>query len=381
VLLEKVGGARAAGRVAERIVAAFEAPFKLASGEHFAKASLGIALAGRAGASTPASLLRDADAALYHAKRRGRARFEVFDRAMRARTLERVSLVNDLGRAIEREQLQLVYQPIVSLRDGSLNSVEALLRWEHHTRGAISPADFIHVAEETGLIEPIGRWVLHEACMQAGRWRAQHPHAPRLGLAVNLSVRQFLERDLEETVRAALAEAGLDPSSLCLEITESVLLDEPQWVSDKIRRVARLGVRFALDDFGTGYSSLAYLSGLPIDGLKVDRSFVDALTLDERSTAITTAIVRMAQALTLEVTAEGVENERQLVALRALGCELAQGFLFSKPLPAKEIARLLEAAPSAGTSGVHARGLRSRAATLRSEGSARTAGRGSAKAA
>jgi diguanylate cyclase (GGDEF)-like protein/PAS domain S-box-containing protein len=340
VLLDRIPDERSAASVAERIVAAFEAPFELSAGEHFAKASLGIAIAGAEG-SEPASLIRDADAAMYQAKARGRARFEIFDRAMRARTVERLSVENDLRRALMRQELHVVYQPIVSLRDSSIVSVEALLRWEHPTRGLLLPADFIAVAEESGLIEPIGRFVLDSACAQAARWHALRPDARPLGIAVNLSVRQFTQRALEATVANTLAESGVEPSSLCLEITESVLLEEPQGVADTIRRLSRLGVRFVLDDFGTGYSSLAYLSGLPIDGLKVDQSFVRSLGTDERSTAITTAIVRMAQALSLEVIAEGVEAAHQLRALRALRCELGQGFLFHEALTAEAVVELL----------------------------------------
>ena len=342
VLLDRIPDERSAARVAERIVAAFELPFQLTAGEHFAKASLGIAIAGAEG-SEPASLIRDADAAMYQAKARGRARFEIFDRTMRARTVGRLSVENDLRRALAREELRVVYQPIVSLRDGSIVSVEALLRWQHPTRGLLAPREFIAVAEESGLIEPIGRWVLDSACRQALRWHALRPDSRPLGISVNLSVRQFTQHNLQATVVAALADSGIEPSSLCLEITESVLLEEPQGVADTIRRLALLGVRFALDDFGTGYSSLAYLAGLPIDGLKVDQSFVRLLGADERSTAVTTAIVRMAQALSLEVIAEGVEAEHQLRALRALGCELAQGFYFHRPLSAEAIAELLPA--------------------------------------
>jgi diguanylate cyclase (GGDEF)-like protein/PAS domain S-box-containing protein len=347
VLLDRIPDERSAARVAERIVGAFEAPFELSAGEHFAKASLGIAIAG-AESSEPASLIRDADAAMYQAKARGRARFEIFDRAMRARSVERLSVENDLRRALMRQELHVVYQPIVSLRDSSVVSVEALLRWEHPTRGLLLPADFIAVAEESGLIESIGRFVLDSACTQAAHWHALRPDARPLGIAVNLSVRQFTQRDLEATVAATLAESGVEPSSLCLEITESVLLEEPQGVADTIRRLSRLGVRFVLDDFGTGYSSLAYLSGLPIDGLKVDQSFVRSLGADERSTAITTAIVRMAQALSLEVIAEGVEAAHQLRALRTLRCELGQGFLFHGALTAEAIAELLLAQDGAG---------------------------------
>jgi len=340
VLLEEVADEAAAEHIAERIVAAFEQPFDLSAGEHFAKASLGIALSGDHD-SLPATLIRDADAAMYQAKERGRGRYEVFNRAMRARTVERLSVENDLRRALEREELRVAYQPIVSLLDGSVSSVEALLRWQHPERGLVSPAEFIPVAEDSGLIEPIGQWVLDAACSQAARWHAARPDSRPLGIAVNLSARQFTQRDLEATVARALATSGIEPSSLCLEITESVLLEEPEGVSETIRRVARLGVRFVLDDFGTGYSSLAYLTKLPIDGLKVDRSFVDTLGDNQRSTAITTAIVRMAQALSVEVVAEGVETETQLDALRAIGCQLAQGFHFHRPLAAEAITELL----------------------------------------
>jgi diguanylate cyclase (GGDEF)-like protein/PAS domain S-box-containing protein len=343
VLLEQISHARAATRVAERMVAAFEVPFQLSAGEHFAKASLGIAIADESD-SVPASLVRDADAAMYQAKSNGRGGFEVFDRAMRIRTVERLSLENDLRRALERDELRVEYQPIVSLQDGSITAVETLVRWQHPERGLVPPGDFIAVAEECGLIESIGRWVLEQACEQAAKWHAARPDARPLGISVNLSVRQLTQRDLEATVAQALARSGLEPSSLCLEITESVLLEEPDSVSEMITRVSRLGVRFVLDDFGTGYSSLAYLTRLPIDGLKVDRSFVEELARDERSTAITTAIVRMAQALSLEVTAEGVENERQARALAELRCELAQGFYFHRPLAAPAISELLAAA-------------------------------------
>jgi diguanylate cyclase (GGDEF)-like protein/PAS domain S-box-containing protein len=352
VLLEQIPDEAAAARVAERMVAAFELPFALSAGEHFAKASLGIALARDSG-RLPANLVRDADAAMYQAKSRGRGRFEVFDRAMRLRTVARLSLENDLRRALERDELQIAYQPIVSLRDRSIVSVEALLRWQHPERGLVLPEEFIPVAEESGLIDPIGRWALEASCRQGAEWHAATPDARPVGISVNLSVRQLTQRGLESTVAAALELTGIEPSSVCLEITESVLLEEPASVSETIRRVARLGVRFVLDDFGTGYSSLAYLTQLPIDGLKVDRSFVDALGSDGRSTAITTAIVRMAQALSIDVIAEGVENGRQLAALRQLQCELAQGFFLHRPLTARAISELL--ADAAGTAGVEGR--------------------------
>jgi diguanylate cyclase (GGDEF)-like protein/PAS domain S-box-containing protein len=340
MLLAGLGGDRRAAEIAERIVSVFESPFRLSTREHFAKASLGIALA-RPGESTPVSVLRDADSALYEAKKRGRARFEVFSSAMRTRTLERLAIENDLRRALEREQLHLAYQPVVSLRDGSINSVEALLRWHRPGPGSISPAESIPVAEESGMIEEIGMWVLQTACAQGARWQAHHRGAPAIGIAVNISARQFMLGRLETIVTEALAASGLDPSTLSLEITESVLLEDPRAVGATIASLARLGVRFVLDDFGTGYSSLAYLSDLPIHGIKVDRSFVAALGLDERSTAITTAVVRMAQALSIDVTAEGVETEGQSNLLRALGCKFAQGFLFHRPLRADDVSALL----------------------------------------
>jgi diguanylate cyclase (GGDEF)-like protein/PAS domain S-box-containing protein len=341
VLLEEIGDGRAAARIAKRIVAAFEHPFNLSAGEHFAKVSLGIAISDGPD-SHPTGLISDADAAMYQAKDRGRARFEVFDGAMRARVVERLSIENDLRRALERDELELIYQPIVSLEHGTLVSVEALLRWRHPTRGLVGPVEFIAIAEESGLIEPIGCWVLETACAQARRWHSEHRGRAPLGISINLSVQQFRQRDLEATVLGVLAETAIAPSSLCLELTESVLLQEADGVKDTMMRLTQHGVRFVLDDFGTGYSSLAHLAGLPIDGLKIDRSFVDALGHDGRSTAITTAIVRMAHALSVEVIAEGVENEGQIEALRALRCELAQGFHFHRPLAAAAISKLLE---------------------------------------
>jgi diguanylate cyclase (GGDEF)-like protein/PAS domain S-box-containing protein len=340
VVLQGVDDERAAAAVASRIVSAFESPFKLSAREHFAKVSVGVALADP-GRSTPVSLLRDADAALYEAKNRGRARFEIFDSVMRTRTVERLAIEDDLRKALEHNELRIAYQPVVSLADRSVRSVEALLRWQHPQRGAIAPDDFIPVAEESGMIGEIGRWVLEAACRQSAEWHSARRGAPAVGIAVNLSPRQFIPGELERDVGNILARTGVDPSTLSLEITESLLLESPEAVRETIEGISRLGVRFVLDDFGTGYSSLSYLGSLPIDGLKVDRSFVAELGVNERSTAITTAVVRMAQALSLEVIAEGVESERQASELRGLGVELAQGFLFHRPLDAGSVGKLL----------------------------------------
>jgi diguanylate cyclase (GGDEF)-like protein/PAS domain S-box-containing protein len=340
VLLTDVSDERVAVEVAERIVAALRRPFLLEGIEHFVTVSIGIAMAS-GDRALPETLIRDADAALYRAKDSGRSRYEIFDRAMRVRTLERLSLENDLRRALDRGQLRVHYQPLVSLRDSSIESIEALVHWEHPTRGLVEPAAFIPVAEESGLIAPIGEWVLHEACRQASEWHAASPDAPPLRVSVNLSARQITQRDLPGMVARTLRDTGLDPKCLCLEITESVILDDSDAAHKTLRALLSLGLGLVLDDFGTGYSSLAYLTRLPIDGLKIDRSFVEKLGSSKGATAIVTAIVRMAEALSMEVTAEGVETARQIEELRQLGCLRAQGFYFARPLPASEIAEVL----------------------------------------
>ncbi len=340
VLLGDIVDEHAAIEVAERLGAALRRPFLLESTEHFVTVSIGIALAGGERVE-PDILIRDADAALYRAKERGRGRHELFDRALRVRTLERLALENDLRRALDREELHVRYQPVVSLRDGSLASVEALVHWEHPQRGLVGPSDFIPVAEDSGLIAQIGEWVLRESCHQACSWHAANPDAPPLGLSVNLSARQIAQRDLAGSVARALRDSGLDPRSLCLEITESAILDDTDTANRTLRALLSLGVGLVLDDFGTGYSSLAYLTRLPIEGLKIDRSFVEQMGDGERPTAIVTAIVRMAQALSMQVTGEGVESAHQLQELRRLGCDRAQGFHIAQPLPPEKIAELL----------------------------------------
>jgi diguanylate cyclase (GGDEF)-like protein/PAS domain S-box-containing protein len=340
LLLTDIADERVAVEVAERIVAALRRPFRLEGIEHFVTVSIGIAIGGGARA-LPGALIRDADAALYRAKERGRGRYEVFDRAMRVRTLARLSLENDLRRALQREELRVHYQPVVSLHDRSILGVEALVHWQHPERGLIAPAEFIPIAEDSGLIAAIGEWVLREACRQAAEWHAASPDAPPLAVSVNVSVRQITQRDLPGVVARALRDTGLDPHALCLEITETVILDDSDIANQALQALLALGVGMVLDDFGTGYSSLAYLTRLPIRGLKIDRSFVNRLGASERSTAIVTAILRMAEALAIEVTAEGVETTRQIEELQRLGCHRAQGFYFARPLPASELAALL----------------------------------------
>ena len=274
--------------------------------------------------------MSDADAAMYLAKDRGRARFEVFDEAMRDESSERLLLENALRRAPERGELRALYQPIVRLADGAMIAAEALVRWAHPELGLLEASQFVPLAEETGMIVPIGGWVLEEACRQAATWPG-NGQAP--AVSVNLSARQLSRPDLVDSVAAALEHSRLDPDRLWLEITESVLMDDADMAVAALERLRALGVHLCVDDFGTGYSSLAYLRRFPVDALKVDRSFVAGLGEDPEDSAIVEAVVSMAHSLRLSVVAEGVETDEQLARLRDLGCELAQGFYFAAPVP------------------------------------------------
>jgi diguanylate cyclase (GGDEF)-like protein/PAS domain S-box-containing protein len=344
ILLEDIASERDAIETAERIAAIFARPFVLSGSEHFVTTSIGIALA-TTGAERADELIRDADAAMYRAKERGRARYEVFDEGMRGRAIERLRVENDLRRAVERGELRLEYQPVVSLRNFSIVGVEALLRWRHPERGEIPPSEFIPIAEENGLIEPIGRWVLEQACRQGAQWYQARPDGPPITISVNLSAVQVSRRSLPDVVRSVLQTTGLDPACLSLEITETVMVRDADGLGEVLERLKALGVRLVLDDFGTGYSSLSYLTRLPLDVLKVDRSFVDGLGVEPRDTAITETIIAMSRALSLDVVAEGVETDNHVRELSRLGCGLAQGFHFSRAVPAEEITRALEHGP------------------------------------
>jgi diguanylate cyclase (GGDEF)-like protein len=343
ILLEDINGEQDAIYMAERIAAVFARPFVLDGNEHFVTASIGIALA--VGGERAEDLMRDAGVAMHRAKERGRARYELFDEALRGRAMSRLRVENDLRRALERDELTLDYQPLVSMHDRQMVSVEALVRWDHPERGRISPADFIPVAEENGLIEPIGRWVLERACRQAAEWCRERPDAPPLTMSINLSAAQVANRGLPETVATILRVSGLDPSCLALELTESMLVGDDEELWETLVSLKALGVRLVLDDFGTGYSSLSYLTRLPLDALKVDRSFVDGLGTESRDTAVTEAIVAMSRALSLRVVGEGAETREQVAELARLGCDLVQGFYFSRPVPADEIRRMLITGP------------------------------------
>jgi EAL domain-containing protein (putative c-di-GMP-specific phosphodiesterase class I) len=274
---------------------------------------------------------------MYEAKRRGRNRFELFDRALHDRTVTRLTLEHDLRNAVRDERLSLVYQPIVTLADGSVHAVEALLRWSRET-GPVSPAEFIPVAEQTGLIVELGAWVLREACAQLAAWRARPGPTSHLRMRVNVSARQLTTAGFLDALDGALRAADVPPSALGLEITEGVLLDTSDQVLGTLEAVRDRGVEILLDDFGTGFSSLSYLQRFPIDAMKIDRSFVAQLEGgDLRSRAIVDAVVRMGQALEIGTVAEGIETEAQLAVLVGLGCDRGQGYLLGRPCRAEDL--------------------------------------------
>jgi diguanylate cyclase (GGDEF)-like protein/PAS domain S-box-containing protein len=343
VLIDRLADEGEAIAIADRVASAFSHSFSIDGVEHFVTASIGVAVT-RASDRQSANaelLIRDADAAMYRAKASGRARCELFDAEMRATATRRLELERELRHALDRDELALYYQPIVDLRSGEITGLEALVRWHHPERGMLDPAEFVSIAEDSGLIEPIGRWVQENACLQALKWHQERPDARPFDVAVNLSARQVAHRDLPSTVEGILARTGLDPVNLRLEITESVLVEESATAVSSLEALNELGVRLVLDDFGTGYSSLAYLNRFPFHALKIDRSFVDGLGIEQERTAIVEAIVGMARALSLEFIAEGVESEVQLSELRRLGCDYAQGHLFHPAMPEREVSRLL----------------------------------------
>ena len=340
ILLEDVADAETAETIAVRIEEGLGKPYPFEGREVFVTASIGIALSS-AKLATPEEVLRDADLAMYHAKAKGKARHEVFDGSMGAPALDRMDLEMDLRSAISRHEFRLHYQPILRLDTGKIAEVEALIRWQHDKRGLLQPDDFIGLTEETGLIVPIGQWVLAEACKQARTWQTEYPSSPPLVMSVNLSAKQFQHPQLVEEITQALRETGLAPSCLKLEITESTVMHDAPATLAKLRELKELGVRLAIDDFGTGYSSLGYLKRFPVDTLKIDRSFVKGLSRESGDSAIVRAVVTVAKSLNMDVTAEGVETEGQLTELKVLGCDQGQGFLFARPVSAERVAPLL----------------------------------------
>ena len=340
LLLEDVADAETAEAVALRVEAEFAKPLHFEGREVFITASIGIALSS-ARLGMPEEILRDADLAMYHAKAKGKARHEVFDSSMSASALDRMDLEMDLRSAISRHEFRLHYQPILRLDTGRITEVEALIRWQHAKRGLLQPDSFIGLTEETGLIVPIGQWVLTEACRQARVWQLEFPSTPPLVMSVNLSAKQFQHPGLVEEITRALTESGLDAASLKLEITESVVMQDAPATLAKLKELKDLGIRLAIDDFGTGYSSLGYLKRFPVDTLKIDRSFVKGLSKDGNDNAIVRAVVTVAKSLNMDVTAEGVETDQQRIELKALGCDRGQGFLFARPADAEHVTPLL----------------------------------------
>jgi diguanylate cyclase (GGDEF)-like protein/PAS domain S-box-containing protein len=336
IVCEDLDDVADAAVTADRVARALGEPLTMRGEELRVTASIGIAVA-MSDLASPDTLIRDADAAMYRAKERGRDRFEIFDEAMRIRAVGRLQGENALRRALRNDELRVFYQPIVAVSDARVVGVEALVRWQHPQRGLVLPAEFIEIAEDSGLIVPIGARVLQQACRQAVEWNEQCGIRQPLEIAVNLSARQLAEPDLLEVVGDMVASSGIEPCliHLCLEITESVLMDDAVVALRTLERLKELGVRLAIDDFGTGYSSLSYLSRFPIDVLKIDRTFIAGLGVHHHDDAIVASILELAHALGLKVVAEGVETQGQLDLLRSLGCDMAQGFLFARPQPAE----------------------------------------------
>jgi diguanylate cyclase (GGDEF)-like protein len=348
ILLEDLDDLSGATAVAERVGKALETPFLLEGREVVVTMSVGVALNTRRPV-TPEELLRDADLAMYRAKGKGKNRYEVFDTDTAAPAIHRLDLELDLRSAVARDELRLHYQPVVHLETGQVEEFEALVRWQHKDRGLLPPDAFIGLTEETGLIIPIGQWVLTEACRQARQWQEQRPSEPPLTIGVNLSARQLQDPDLVSLVSRVLKDSGLDARSLKFEITESVVMQDAPATLATLHALRDLGIRLAIDDFGTGYSSLGYLKRFPIDTLKIDRSFVEGIVTDAEDAAIVQAVISVAKSLGLSVTAEGIENEAQLQRLKDLGCERGQGFYFGHPLAADIVFDSLERHPGGVT--------------------------------
>jgi diguanylate cyclase (GGDEF)-like protein/PAS domain S-box-containing protein len=348
ILLEDVVSAQEAADTAERILDALLEPMRLDQKEIVVRSSLGISVVEGESPADADELIRNADAAMYIAKRDGKGGYRLFEPAMHEGVLARLELRADLQRAMVTDQLELHYQPLVRLEDGSVSGLEALLRWRHPERGLVGPDEFVPLAEEMGLIVPIGRWVLREGCRQATAIQELVPRETPLTMSVNLSVKQLQHSDIVGDVREALAESGLAPETLTLEITETVMMTDTDLAVQRLQELRALGVRLAMDDFGTGYSSLSYLSRFPVDILKMDRSFLAAGASPEAS-GLATAVVALGQTLNLEVVAEGIEFPEQWATLRDLGCGHGQGFYFARPMDADTTIEYLRAEHPAAT--------------------------------
>jgi diguanylate cyclase (GGDEF)-like protein len=340
VLLDGLESECDAVRIAERVQEELMRPFHLGGHEVYTAASIGITLSTH-GYEDPENVLRDADTAMYRAKEKGKARYELFDAEMHADALARLRLENDLRRAVEHREFEVYYQPVVTLASGKLSGFEALVRWRHPERGIVGPSEFIPLAEETRMIAEIGGWVLEEACRQMSEWRELIPSQQHLTISVNLSSKQLTQPGLVESVRRTLRETNLPPHCLKLEITESAVMDNPETAASVLAQLRGLGIQLSIDDFGTGYSSLSYLHRFPVDTLKIDRSFVAKMTDNSENGEIVRTIVTLASNLGMCVIAEGVETDEQHARLEALGCEYGQGFLYSAPVEAESALALI----------------------------------------
>lgn len=344
VLLDGLEDYGDAIQVAERAQKALMQPLSLTGHEVYTSASIGITLS-TVGYEHPESILRDADTAMYHAKEKGKARYEIFDAVMHSRAVARLQMENDLRRAVERNEFMVYYQPIVSLGSGRLAGFEALVRWQHPQQGFVSPSDFISIAEETGLIFELGRWVLNESCRQMRAWHREFPNHAPMTISVNLSGKQFTQPDLIEQIQQTLEETGLEARYLKLEITESVVMENAEIAKSMLMQLRALGVNLSIDDFGTGYSSLSYLHRFPVNTLKIDRSFIGNMSVGNENTEIVRTVLTLANNLGMDVVAEGVETEKQLEQLKEMHCDYGQGYLFAKPMNAEAATALVEREP------------------------------------
>ena len=339
ILLEDVASSDDALRAAQRVLDAMAVPFMVGGRETTVSASIGVAL--NSPADTVDELLRNADVAMYKVKESGRARHQLFAPAMHTAVVDRVELGRDLVDAVQNGEFVLYYQPLISLQTGRISGLEALIRWQHPTRGLLGPAEFIELAEETGAIVPIGVWVVDSACRQAHVWKNSLPAADAFTISVNLSPVQVFQADLVHTVRSALDHSGLASRDLVLELTEKVVLRDTELAARRLRELKALGVKLAIDDFGTGYSSLSYLRLMPFDIVKIDKSFIDGIVDRAADSAVTAGLIGLAHTLGLHTVAEGVEDASQVPELRRLGCQIVQGYLFARPMPAAQIETLI----------------------------------------
>jgi diguanylate cyclase (GGDEF)-like protein/PAS domain S-box-containing protein len=348
LLLEGIAGVEDAIKSADRILEQLRRPIVLA-GDHEVVANVSIGIALTTAGMTRDDVLHDADVAMYQAKAKGLSGgYQIFDRAaMGARSAERLDLEAALRRGLEYDELEVFYQPLYAVSEGRVVGAEALVRWRHPERGLLAPDQFIALAEETGLILPVGRFVLEQACRQAQAWRDRL--GSELGMSVNLSARQFQQPDLVDDVESILAASGVEPRQICLEITETLVMENLEHTIGVLRRLKRLGVRLAIDDFGTGYSSLGYLKHFPVDVVKIDRSFVEGLDTNPVDSAIAAAVIGLAKTLGMTTVAEGVETEAQLTHLQSLGCSVMQGYYFSRPLPGPAFDELIDKAGRTST--------------------------------